>query len=88
MSEAVKARAFLCRKERPMPEMSDVRCYRGGPLILAEYDGGTDERSVEERIERVIGDLSQGRVVPGQVDRLDEAVKRQKINQHLFRAIR
>jgi hypothetical protein len=72
----------------PWPTDDDLYplTFTGGPLIVAEDDN--TENAVERRLERVCEDLSAGRVVPRQVDRLNEAVKRTQLNQNLHRAIR
>jgi hypothetical protein len=83
--------AMITRHGGPtMRPMSSVRCYCGGPMILAEqeYAGGTDERCVEERIHRICEDLTAGRVIPKQVDQLEEAVRRTKVDQNVGRAVR
>lgn len=60
----------------------------GTPPAVAEHAGGIDERSIEERVERIVEDLGANRVIPKQIDKLEEAVRRSRVSQSVFRATR
>lgn len=51
-----------------------------------ECAGGTDERAVEERVERIIVDLKANRVVPSQGKRLAEATRRWTVDRSVDHA--
>jgi hypothetical protein len=72
----------------------DPATYPGGPRLVAESftdlmsQADDGDQAVTERVGKVCEDLLAGRVVPKDVDRIDEAVKRTQINHSLHRAIR
>lgn len=73
--------------------LSAAQRYPGGPLTVAdnpfyESTGHTEERAVEERVEKVCEDLKAAKVVPRQMDQLAESVRRAQHERETLRAIR
>jgi hypothetical protein len=61
--------------------------YPGGPLLIPDAPE-QPEKSLEDRVERVCGDLTNNRVPPVLVDRLADAATKSQRDRKLFRATR
>lgn len=68
--------------------MAAARDYPGGPLVVAESPGHTEERTVADRVEKMCADLRAMRVVPAHVEQLGESVDRAKRDRAALRAMR